>query len=204
MSTFDRQEDRLYQDAELAQFYDLQNGWAADFDFCVKTADQAGSVLDLGCGTGELAASLAGGREVGGVDSAAAMLDVARRRYAAASRIRFTGQAVLAALLKEAGLAAEQWYGAQNVERAEIALVAVAEDLGPVQGAGHGTPLRSGVDPGCLRGRSPGMISRLWPRGSRTFAPLSGVMFVAMDLCRAPEYLAEGVATSPRRASGPA
>jgi SAM-dependent methyltransferase len=37
-------------------------------------------VLDLGCGTGELAAALAPGRRVVGVDPAAAMLDVARSR----------------------------------------------------------------------------------------------------------------------------
>ena len=80
MATFDRQEDRLYQDAELAQFYDLQNGWAADFDFCTTMAEEAGSVLDLGCGTGELAASLAHDRHVVGIDPAAAMLDVARHR----------------------------------------------------------------------------------------------------------------------------
>lgn len=57
MATFGRQDDQLYQDAELAQFYDLQNGWAA------------------------------------------------------ASRIRFTGQAVLAALVEAAGIAVERWYG---------------------------------------------------------------------------------------------
>ena len=37
-------------------------------------------VLDLGCGTGLLAAALGEGGEVFGVDPAAAMLDVARRR----------------------------------------------------------------------------------------------------------------------------
>jgi SAM-dependent methyltransferase len=78
-------EDRLYGDADLAQFYDLDNGWGADLDYCFCLAADATSVLDLGCGTGRLAASLAtapqvtGGR-VTGVDPAAAMIDIARRR----------------------------------------------------------------------------------------------------------------------------
>ena len=75
-----RVEDRLYQDAALAQFYDLENGWAADFDFCLRQAEKAHSVLDLGCGTGELAAALAKERRVVGVDPAEAMLAIARSR----------------------------------------------------------------------------------------------------------------------------
>lgn len=73
-------EDPLYRDAALAQFYDLENGWAADFDYCLRLAQDAASVLDLGCGTGELTARLAEGRDVVGVDPAAAMLEIARRR----------------------------------------------------------------------------------------------------------------------------
>lgn len=73
-------DDPLYRDPELAAFYDLENGWAADFDFCAALAAGAGSVLDLGCGTGMLAAALAPGRRVVGVDPAGAMLEVARRR----------------------------------------------------------------------------------------------------------------------------
>ncbi|NIA68405.1 class I SAM-dependent methyltransferase [Pelagibius litoralis] len=81
----DPQNDRLYRDRELAQFYDLENGWAPDFEYCLQLAKPAGSVLDLGCGTGQLATRLAtnrsaGGREVTGVDPAAAMLDIARQR----------------------------------------------------------------------------------------------------------------------------
>ena len=76
----DPTEDRLYQDAELAQFYDLENDWAADQDCCRDLAREARSVLDLGCGTGRLAAELAGGREVVGVDPAEAMLEIARSR----------------------------------------------------------------------------------------------------------------------------
>lgn len=70
----------LYDRSDLAQFYDLNNGWADDFAFCTRMAETAGSVLDLGCGTGELAAALGRGRIVTGVDPAAAMLDVARAR----------------------------------------------------------------------------------------------------------------------------
>ncbi len=73
-------DDRLYQDPELAQFYDLENGWADDLDYCCRHAADARSVLDLGCGTGRLAAKLADGREVVGVDPAAAMLEIARHR----------------------------------------------------------------------------------------------------------------------------
>jgi SAM-dependent methyltransferase len=73
-------EDLLYDDPELVQFYDLENTWAADFDFCKHLASEARSVLDLGCGTGQLAAALAEGRDVVGVDPAGAMLELARRR----------------------------------------------------------------------------------------------------------------------------
>jgi len=73
-------DDPLYRDPDLAQFYYLENGWAADFDFCMDLAGNAASVMDLGCGTGELAAALAQDRAVTGVDPAAAMLDIARVR----------------------------------------------------------------------------------------------------------------------------
>ena len=75
-------EDRLYHDPQLADFYDLENGWerAPDFTFCQKLAEGAASVLDLGCGTGELAVALADGRTIVGVDPAAAMLSIARQK----------------------------------------------------------------------------------------------------------------------------
>ena len=73
-------DNALYDDPALAQFYDTANGWAADFDYCAALARDARSVLDLGCGTGELAAALGEGRSVTGVDPAAAMLDIARAR----------------------------------------------------------------------------------------------------------------------------
>jgi ubiquinone/menaquinone biosynthesis C-methylase UbiE len=73
-------DDPLYDDPGLVQFYDLENGWGPDFDFCAKLAEEARSVLDLGCGTGELAAKLSESCAVVGVDPAASMLDVARAR----------------------------------------------------------------------------------------------------------------------------
>jgi SAM-dependent methyltransferase len=80
----DPNDDPLYRDPALAQFYDLENGWADDLDYCFGLAADARSVLDLGCGTGQLAARLAegpaGGRTVVGVDPASAMLEVARAR----------------------------------------------------------------------------------------------------------------------------
>lgn len=73
-------DDPLYRDAALAQFYDLDNPWGPDLDYCLGLAADAHSVLDLGCGTGQLAARLADVRNVVGVDLAAAMLDIARLR----------------------------------------------------------------------------------------------------------------------------
>ena len=72
--------DRLYSDPEFVQFYDIENQDRADFDCCMRLARYTGSVLDLGCGTGQLAAEMADRRSVTGVDPASAMLDVARRR----------------------------------------------------------------------------------------------------------------------------
>lgn len=75
-------EDRLYHDPALADFYDLENAWerSGDFAFCRALAEGAASVLDLGCGTGELAVALSGNRTVSGVDPAAAMLAIAREK----------------------------------------------------------------------------------------------------------------------------
>lgn len=73
-------EDRLYSDPALVAFYDVESTDRADFDCCRALARGCRSVLDLGCGTGELAASIGDGREVFGVDPAAAMLAVARQR----------------------------------------------------------------------------------------------------------------------------
>lgn len=73
-------EDKLYRDPALAQFYDLENGWAPDLDYCRHLAEDAESILDLGCGTGLFAARMANGRRIVGADPAAAMLEIARSR----------------------------------------------------------------------------------------------------------------------------
>ncbi len=72
--------DRLYRDPALVRFYDQENSGGDDLAWCRTMAGDAGSLLDLGCGTGALAASLGKGRDVVGVDPADAMLDVARHR----------------------------------------------------------------------------------------------------------------------------
>lgn len=80
MSRPEPTDDALYQDPDLAQFYDLANPWGPDFEFCKGLAQDARSVLDLGCGTGQFAASLVAGRAVFGVDPAGPMLEIARQR----------------------------------------------------------------------------------------------------------------------------
>lgn len=73
-------EDRLYSDPDLVRFYDLDNGWGADLEYCQGLAQTAGSVLDVGCGTGLFLSRLAEPRIAVGVDPAGAMIEIARRR----------------------------------------------------------------------------------------------------------------------------
>ncbi len=70
----------LYSDSRLAAFYDAHQPRRTDFEYCRNLARSAGSVLDLGCGTGVLATALSNERTVVGVDPAAAMLEIARAR----------------------------------------------------------------------------------------------------------------------------
>jgi len=53
-------------------------------DYCLGLAQGAGSVLDLGCGTGSFCLRVAQGRRVVGVDPARAMLDIAKAKPGAA------------------------------------------------------------------------------------------------------------------------
>lgn len=52
-------QDALYNDAELAAFYDWDNPWPEDFDWFLSHLHGAGTVLDLGCGTGVFSVALA-------------------------------------------------------------------------------------------------------------------------------------------------
>ncbi len=70
----------IFTDPAVAQFYELTPRDRQDHMFCKSLARDAQSVLDLGCGTGELTAQLVKGRRVIGLDPAGAMLDIARTR----------------------------------------------------------------------------------------------------------------------------
>src|ERR1700738_3910339 len=48
--------DSLYNDPDLAQFYDIENAWSEDLTYCRNLASGRPTILDLGCGTGLLAA----------------------------------------------------------------------------------------------------------------------------------------------------
>jgi SAM-dependent methyltransferase len=79
--------DAIFADARLALIYDAFDGPRDDLAAYVGIARElsAGRVLDVGCGTGNLAILLAStGRTVVGVDPAAASLDVARSKDGAA------------------------------------------------------------------------------------------------------------------------
>jgi SAM-dependent methyltransferase len=70
-----------YHHAQIAQIYDVANPLAEDGRFYLALAGERCGVLDLGCGTGMLCCALAEqGHRVTGIDPAAAMLDVARRK----------------------------------------------------------------------------------------------------------------------------
>lgn len=62
-------------------FCDLDNPWPVDFDWFLTLVEGAGSVLDLGCGTGSFSVVLAGRRaKVVGVGPAGTMLEIACAR----------------------------------------------------------------------------------------------------------------------------
>lgn len=79
--------DRLYQDSDLAQFYDFDNEWIPDYDYYVELAKNAHAILDLGCGTGTLTNKIAltyPDKVVFGCDIASSMLDIAKSKSAGA------------------------------------------------------------------------------------------------------------------------
>ena len=83
--------DEIFANPRLASVYDLFDDDRADLDAYVAIADEldASTVLDVGCGTGSLAALLAArGRTVIGVDPAEASLAVARAKAPSVRWIR--------------------------------------------------------------------------------------------------------------------
>ncbi len=75
--------DAIFADPRLAEVYDPLDPDRSDLDAYLAMADEfgAGSVLDIGCGTGTFACLLAGrDKVVTGIDPAAASLEVARRK----------------------------------------------------------------------------------------------------------------------------
>ncbi|GAA2466117.1 class I SAM-dependent methyltransferase [Winogradskya humida] len=75
--------DPIFVEPRLAAVYDAFDGERGDLPHYLAIADEFGakSVLDVGCGTGNLAVLLAGGgRTVTGIDPAAASLEIARSR----------------------------------------------------------------------------------------------------------------------------
>lgn len=74
--------DLLYSDISLVSLYDKLNAEGYDFQFYEKKIGFARQrVVDLGCGTGRLALSLAkAGHNVIGIDPAPEMLSVAKKR----------------------------------------------------------------------------------------------------------------------------
>lgn len=83
--------DQHYTDPRLVPLYDLENAPGADTDFYVALAADldAQTIIDLGCGTGQLTlALLAPHRRVIGVDPSPAMLAVARAK-AGADRVQW-------------------------------------------------------------------------------------------------------------------
>jgi SAM-dependent methyltransferase len=73
-----------YNQPELADLYDDENVWDASADFYLDLARQIGAktLLDIGCGTGTVTRGIAAaiGVRAMGVDPAAPMLAVARRK----------------------------------------------------------------------------------------------------------------------------
>ena len=85
--------DDFYTRVSNAEAYDFDMGRSADamrdvpfyVELARQAAEQGHAVLELGCGTGRVTIPIAqAGVEVVGIDNARAMLDVARRKAAAA------------------------------------------------------------------------------------------------------------------------
>lgn len=75
--------NEIYYDPDVAQFYDVSNKARPDFEFCQRLVTGNMSILDLGCGTGDLALSLATENSVVAVEPAAPMIDIAKSKIGA-------------------------------------------------------------------------------------------------------------------------
>lgn len=75
--------DAHYTQPTLAALYDAECQWSQADDFYVEIGGSAPkSILDIGCGTGQLSTELASrGHNVTGVDPALPMLDIAEQRH---------------------------------------------------------------------------------------------------------------------------
>lgn len=75
--------DKLYEDINLVQFYDYDNPWFESFDIIDSWIKENDTVLDIGCGTGTLAAFLSEKcPDVYGIDISSEMLKIAIEKSA--------------------------------------------------------------------------------------------------------------------------
>lgn len=120
--------DRIYSDPRLAAVYDRLNPPAADTRFYLELAGPPPRrVLDLGCGSGQLALALAAaGHRVSGADPAAAMLAVARAKPGAEAVTWVQAEAADLALAERFDLAVMTGHVFQVFLRDEDILAALA------------------------------------------------------------------------------
>lgn len=74
----------MYSDDDVAALYDVLNPWGRSDDFYLSLVMDARSVLDIGCGTGEILHRARRSGHTGrlcGVDPDPAMLGIARKRH---------------------------------------------------------------------------------------------------------------------------
>jgi SAM-dependent methyltransferase len=89
--------DRPYEEPVLAGLYDVLNPWGAGDDYYLELVMSSRSVLDLGCGTGQLLRRAAADGHRGvlvGVDPAAAMLAEAARDVSPVTWLQADAQTV--------------------------------------------------------------------------------------------------------------
>lgn len=128
--------EEVYDDPRLAALYDYFNPWDQQDDFYLGWARRLGGpVLDLGCGTGRLAARIAEeGFEVVGAEPAAGMIGVARSR-AGGERVEWvqtSGEALdLGRRFKLIYMTGHAFQAVPTDEEATALLASVARHLEP-------------------------------------------------------------------------